>query len=228
MKWFSNGLATIALLVTLGQCHPADAPADTLPIVEKRDGGEVNVVGRRVAVVTGIVLNQALYDCFSRDGLSIAKGWAGALYDQWRFSYIPGTLVDIQAYVSTVDLSREYCITVDAMFNFAGISDAQKFATRAAHFLNAQKNSPQRDENSSQLDKPMGVFVEGVDLPIGHPYFGNATDISESENTDATSDGLVKRGGYRSCQNKCAISFTSMQTNICRDEGFPPPNRAFC
>lgn len=110
---------------SISQGQPTDTIAASKEI-DKR--GDVHLSGTRVSVVTGIVLNQVLRDCFD-DGLDMAKGWAGALYDQWHFSHIPGTLRGVDALVSTRQLTNQYCFTVDAVFDFYGSGDAQRFAT---------------------------------------------------------------------------------------------------
>ncbi|KAF9769900.1 hypothetical protein IL306_012609, partial [Fusarium sp. DS 682] len=215
--WFTKALTLLTATAAVAVAHPTDASLGPRDIDER---ATVQLRGTKVAVVTGIVFNQVLRDCFGNAGLEMAKGYAGAIYDQWRFSKLPGTLVNIEALVSTKQLTSQYCFTVDAVFQFAGSADAQKFATFAANLLGNAKRDDEPDNFLARLSPD--VYLEGVDLPMGHDYFGNnATEANHSGR------GLSKRG-FGSCVNKCGFSYTNDQTSICRDSGFPPGNSAFC
>ncbi|KAJ2980299.1 hypothetical protein NQ176_g2725 [Zarea fungicola] len=209
-----------ALLLAAAASVCQGQPADVLTAstgLEKR--GDVNLSGTRVAVVTGIVLNQALRDCFD-DGLDMARGWAGALYDQWYYSNIPGTLRGVDALVSTRRLTTQYCFTVDAVFNFYNAADAQKFAT----FIKGVVGNGKRDihEFIKTLGSNPDVYVEGVDFPIGHMVFGSHSNVTNVNISPAgAADNLSKRSGIGGCVNKCSFSFTSDQTRRCRDQTFP-------
>jgi hypothetical protein len=148
----------------------------------------------------------------------MAKGWAGALYDQWFYSKILGTVNSIEALVSSKTVTAQFCITIDAVFTFASSSDAQKFATFVKNKLNPSK----RDETDTDgiWSMPIEVYVEGVDLPFGHEYFGSNTTIIEPDN-------LSKRG-YHGCHNTCGFSFTNDQTSICNQQTFPSGNKWYC
>ncbi|KAJ6441737.1 Mitochondrial import inner membrane translocase subunit TIM8 [Purpureocillium lavendulum] len=195
--------------------HPA---AELTEVNQHYERANVKLQGTKVAVVTGIVLNSVLRDCFGNNGLEMAKGWAGALYDQWFFSGIPGTLNSIEALVSTKDLTTQYCFTVDAVFTFAGASDAQRFAT----FVGTVVGNTKRDGLTSNVmsGNAVDVFLEGVDLPFGHAYFGS--------NTTGPEKGSLSGRSFGSCSNKCGFSYTNDQTSICRDQAFPLENIAFC
>ncbi|KAF4445550.1 hypothetical protein F53441_10723 [Fusarium austroafricanum] len=212
--WFTKALTLFAATSMVATAHPTDTSLGPRDIDER---ATVELSGRKVSVVTGIVFNQALRDCFGSSGVDIVQAYAGAIYDQWRFSKLPGVLVDIQTLVSTKQLTNQFCFTVDAVFQFAGKSDAQKFATFAKNLLGPTKRDDEPDSFLGRL-KP-DVYIEGVDLPEGHEYFG-------SNSTNPTHD-LSKRG-IGKCRNKCGFSFTNDQTGICRDSTFPAGNSGFC
>lgn len=210
MKLFSKALAALAAAASLSQAHPTEVLTESKQIDERAD---VQIVGTRVAVVTGIVLTQTLIDCFGRDGMAMAKGWAGALYDQWYYSGV--IVVDIMALVSDRNINGKYCITVDAVFQFVNGRDAQKFAT----FISSVVGKARLDAAS--------VAIEGIDLPFGHDYFGaNLSNITRTNPIHPTTE-LSKRG-WSGCQNSCGFSFTKDQTRSCRAAGFPKENASYC
>lgn len=211
-------LKALAVLTSAAYMSQARATAELAETNQHEERADVQLNGNKVAVVTGIVFSSVLHDCFGDNGLEMAKGWAGALYDQWFYARIPGTLKSIEALVSTKQLTSQYCFTVDAVFDFASKSDAQKFAT----FVRKVVGNTKRDESAAvgKGDTALDVYLEGVDLPYGHAYFGSNT-------TKVTTNSLSGRS-FHSCKNKCGFSYTSHQTGICRDKHFPPGNHAFC
>lgn len=211
-------LKALLLSAAASVCHgqPTD-PVAASTNVNKR--GDVRLSGNRVSVVTGIVLNQVLMHCFN-DGLDMARGWAGALYDQWHFAHIPGTLRGVDALVSTRTLTNQYCFTVNAVFDFYNSGDAQRFAT----FIRGVVGNGKRDitEFYKTLGSTPDVYIEGVDLPMGHMAFGSKSNATSVDVSSTNADGdLSKRSGIGGCINKCSFSFTSDQTRICRDSSFP-------
>ncbi|KAF9774890.1 hypothetical protein IL306_007063, partial [Fusarium sp. DS 682] len=175
MKWFPKALIILASAAFISQGHPT---AELAEINQHEERANVQLIGNKVAVVTGVVLNSELLDCFGNNGLEMAKGWAGALYDQWFYSRIQGTVKSIEALVSTKHLTSQYCFTVDAVFDFASKADAQKFAT----FIQQKVGNAKRDESTANgIDgAALDVYIEGIDLPYGHAYFGSNTSKTET------------------------------------------------
>ncbi|KAI8329542.1 hypothetical protein BC941DRAFT_476244 [Chlamydoabsidia padenii] len=193
-----------------------------IPLEER---ATVQVTGNRVAVVTGLIMNQHLTQCFYNSGVEIAKAYAGAIADQWDnyqnahhgTSWISG----IEAQWSTSDVTNLYCSTFDAVFIFGTTYSARLFATWVRNLMGNTK----RDELPSSLLslahlKP-DVYISGVDLPEDHHYFGSNKTVTDKK-------ALGKRT-WKSCSNnKCGFSFTSDQTSICRDSTFPVGHQYTC
>lgn len=214
----------LATTSSITQAIPTAEPAEALQVDER---GDVKMVGNKVAVITGIVLMNGLADCFGRNGLNIAQAWAEDLYSRWFFANHPGTEVLIDTFVSTVSITQEYCVTVDALFTFDSFRDAQAFASFATQFVTG---SLKRDENHPPSDWPTGVFISGIDLPSDHPYFGNATAVdSTTSSVDNGAGNLEERDVLNQCLNICPrIELSTRMTNVCLDDSFPSTNKFTC
>jgi len=215
MKYCSQILLGFA--VALASCRPhASQPEDSRTISER---ATVKLIGNKVAVITGLIINNQLSQCFDNSGVDVAKGWAGALADQWYYAHT-GALKSTEILWSSYNTKGLFCATFDAIFTLTSASDAQKFAT----FISSQLGNTKREVARPMYDaSKMEVYIEGVDLPIGHHFFG------PNKTVDATSiTVLSKREGFGSCNNRCSFDFTHDQTSICRDTTFPDGNYAFC
>ncbi|KAJ2972543.1 hypothetical protein NQ176_g7094 [Zarea fungicola] len=218
---FLKVVMAVATAFSMAQATPVAKSTDELHAAER---GEVNLVGKKVSVVSGVVLTNGLVDCFGQNGMNVAKAWAEDLYSRWFYANHPGTIVNIDTFASTVELNTQYCITVDAVFTFSSFYDAQAFASFAVLFVTG---SLKRDEAQANPDFPMGVFINGVDLPMDHVYFGNATAIDWTPKDD--SGTLAKRQKLQNCQNYCpGVELTTRMTNICNDWSFPTGNKVTC
>ncbi|KAI8327532.1 hypothetical protein BC941DRAFT_519677 [Chlamydoabsidia padenii] len=181
--------------------------------------------GVRVAVVTGLIMNQHLTQCFYNSGVEIAKAYAGAIADQWtnynNANHGANFINGIEAQWSTSDTTNLYCSTFDAVFIFGSTYSARVFATWVQNLLGNTKRDelPSTSFNIGNL-KP-DVYIAGVDLPENHHYFG-------TNKTVPIKKALGKRTWGSCSNNKCGFSFTSDQTSICRDSTFPVGHQYTC
>ena len=210
------GLAFIAALGISG-ASPVPPSAGDSALSER---ATVSLTGNRVAVVTGIIINSRIYDCFRYSGIDVASAWAGALADQWFYANT-GAVQSIEILWSSNSVAGLYCGTFDAVFTLVGPGDAQHFAT----YIGSVVGNNKRDdvEQPARLFDPgnIDIYIEGQDLPVGHPVFGGSSPRPE------TAPLLTKRG-FGNCQNNCGFDFTNDQTGICRDPTFPVGQTTYC
>ena len=212
----------ISFVIAIAHCYPH--------ITEQLDESSQNskraivtLKGTQVTVITGIIIKSVrLQSCLFDSGVDIAKEWAGALADQWFFS---AQIKSTEVKWSSLVVDNLFCGTFDAIFTLASKSDAQKFATAISHIPGIGSNKRHVARPRFDASK-MEIYIEGVDLPSGHPYFG----MNETVDVTSTTSIAKRNGGIGKCQNKCDADFTHAQTGptLCRDTTFPIANHAFC
>ncbi|KAI8328004.1 hypothetical protein BC941DRAFT_457929 [Chlamydoabsidia padenii] len=192
------------------------------PLVER---ATVQQNGVRVAVVTGLIMNNHLKQCFQNSGADIARAYAGAIADQWvkynaahhGANFING----IEAQWATDNVSTLYCSTFDAVFIFGSTYSARVFATWVRNLMSNSKRDDIPSTFSNMRHLKPDVYIAGVDLPENHHYFG-------TNKTVPIKKALGKRTWGSCSNNKCGFSFTSDQTGVCRDSTFPSGHQYRC
>lgn len=197
--------------------------------LEKRS--TTRVQGNKVAVVSGIIINSQITQCFQNSGVDIAKAYAGAIADQWH-TYQQnhqgtGWIQGIEAQFASSNTQNLYCSTFDAIFTFGTQYSANVFATWVRNLMGNTRRSKRSDEAFRLGDLEPDVYVSDTDLPLDHLYFGSSSGKSAA--TSVGGNPMLGKRGWGSCSNtKCHFSFSSDQTGICRDSSFPQQNKVRC
>ena len=208
----------LGFVVALANCRP-QATTQLEDSHMNSERATVKVTGNKVAVITGLLITTQLSQCFDNRGFDIAKGWAGALADQWYSGHSGKELQSAQVMWSSYNTRGLFCATFDAIFAFQTSAEARIFAT----FVSGQLGNTKRQVARSLFDaSKMDVYIEGVDLPAGHLVFGS------NETEDATPVTVLTKRGLGSCMNRCSFNFTQDQTSECQDTTFPDGNNAYC
>jgi hypothetical protein len=199
--------------------------------LEKRSTTRVH--GNKVAVVSGIIINSQITQCFQNSGVDIAKAYASAIADQWHTHQQnhqgTGWIQAIQAQFASSNTQNLYCSTFNAVFTFGTQYSANVFATWARNSMGNMRRSKRSDGAFRLGDLEPDVYVSDFDLPLNHPYFGSSSDETSAPAITSGSNPVLAKRGWGSCLNtKCHFSFSSDQTGICRDSSFPQQNKVRC